>query len=96
MSKFVCSGICVTKNRSIVSFCCFMKISWLELQLNFEECSGEVDNARQTFQSGCAPLVFLAALKAFSLNVDMILQITCDPTSRTMVKQCCHQIIGVA
>ena len=42
-------------NSSIVSFCCFKKISWLEPGLKIKVCGRVIGRARQTFQSGLIP-----------------------------------------
>ena len=39
-------------NRSIVFFCCYTEISWLEPRLKFKVRGREIGRARQTFQSG--------------------------------------------
>ena len=44
--------ICVPKQYSIVSFCCFTKISWLGPRLKFKVHGREIGHARQSFQSG--------------------------------------------
>ena len=48
-----CAAVFVSlNNSSIVSFCCFTKISRLEPRLKFKVCGSEIGRARQTFQSG--------------------------------------------
>ena len=51
--QIVCAAAFVSlNNSSIVSFCCFTKISWLEPRLKFKVRGREIGRARQTFQSG--------------------------------------------
>ena len=48
-----CTAVFVSlNNSSIVSFCCFTKILWLEPWLKFKVRGREIGRARQTFQSG--------------------------------------------
>ena len=48
-----CAAVFVSLNNcSIVSFCCFAKISRLEPWLKFKVRGREIGRARQTFQSG--------------------------------------------
>ena len=48
-----CAAVFVSlNNSSIVSFCCFTKISRLEPRLKFKVRGREIGRARQTFQSG--------------------------------------------
>ena len=48
-----CAAVFVSLNdSSIVSSCCFTKISQLEPWLKFKVCGREIISARQTFQSG--------------------------------------------
>ena len=51
--QIACAAVFVSlNNSSIVSFCCFTKISRLELRLKFKVRGREIGRARQTFQSG--------------------------------------------
>ena len=51
--EIACAAVFVSlNNSSIVSFCCFTKISRLEPRLKFKVCNTEIGSARQTFQSG--------------------------------------------
>ena len=51
--QIVCAAAFVSlNNSSIVSFCCFTKISRLEPRLKFKVRGREIGRARQTFQSG--------------------------------------------
>ena len=51
--QIVCAAAFVSlNNSSIVSFCCFTKISRLEPWLKFKVRGREIGRARQTFQSG--------------------------------------------
>ena len=51
--RIACAAVFVSLNNgSIVSFCCFTKISRLEPRLKFKVRGGEIGRARQTFQSG--------------------------------------------
>ena len=51
--QIACAAVFVSlNNSSIVSFCCFTKISRLEPRLKFKVRGREIGRARQTFQSG--------------------------------------------
>ena len=51
--RIACAAAFVSlNNSSIVSFCCFTKISRLEPRLKFKVRGGEIGRARQTFQFG--------------------------------------------
>ena len=51
--EIACAAVFVSlNNSSIVSFCCFTKISRLEPRLKFKVRGREIGRARQTFQSG--------------------------------------------
>ena len=51
--QIACAAVFVSlNNSSIVSFCCFTKISRLELRLKLKVRGREIGRARQTFQSG--------------------------------------------
>ena len=51
--QIACSAVFVSlNNRTIVSFCCFTKISRLEPRLKFKVHGREIGRAWQTFQSG--------------------------------------------
>ena len=51
--QIACAAVLVPlNNSSIVSFCCFTKISRLEPRLKFKVRGREIGRARQTFQSG--------------------------------------------
>ena len=51
--EIACAAVFVSQNNSsIVSFCCFTKISRLEPRLKFKVRGREIGRARQTFQSG--------------------------------------------
>ena len=51
--QIACAAVFVSlNNSSIVSFCCFTKISPLEPRLKFKVRGREIGRARQTFQSG--------------------------------------------
>ena len=53
LCPIACTAIFVSLNNgSIVSFCCFTIILWLELWLKFKVCGREISRARQTFQPG--------------------------------------------
>ena len=55
--QIVCVAAFVSlNNSSIVSFCCFTKISRLGPWLKFKVRGREIGRARQTFQSGCLAL----------------------------------------
>ena len=50
---FSCAAVFVSlNNSSIVSFCCFTKISRVEPRLKFKVRGREIGRARQTFHSG--------------------------------------------
>ena len=56
--EIACVAVFVSQNNSsIISFCCFTKISWLEPRLKFEVRGREIGRAKQTFQSGSDFLV---------------------------------------
>ena len=51
--EIACAATFVSlNNSSIVSFCCFTKISRLEPRLKFKVRGRDIGRARQTFQSG--------------------------------------------
>ena len=51
--QIACAAVFVSlNNSSIVSFCCFTKLSQLEPRLKFKVRGREIGHARQTFQSG--------------------------------------------
>ena len=51
--QIACAAVFVSlNNSSIVSFCCFTKVSRLEPRLKFKVRGREIGRARQTFQSG--------------------------------------------
>ena len=56
--QIACAAVFVSlNNSSIVSFCCFTKISRLEPRLKFKVRGREIGRARQTFQSGTKPMI---------------------------------------
>ena len=59
-------------NSSIVSFCCFTKISELEPWLKFKVRSREIGHVRQTFQSG-----------SWAILLPLQAQIDCNRVFRT-------------
>ena len=67
--QIACAAVFVPlNNSSIVSFCCFTKISRLEPRLKFKVRGREIGRARQTFQSGGGGGGSISC--AFSADVD--------------------------
>ena len=69
--RIACAAVFVSlNNSSIVSFCCFTKISRLEPRLKFKVRGGEIGRARQTFQSGQRPLLDRPGWKVCQLRTE--------------------------